>query len=307
MVQDITLADIMIRHVASIGQDERITTAAKIMAVKNIGSILVTDHEDLLGILTEKDFLKKVISEGCDPNKVLVRDVMTSGVKTALPESSLFDAHRTMKEGHFRRLPVVDENNKIIGIVTETDVSDALNSYAHQIQPKVEDLSSINEKHVKHVLHKHYKLEPKRSYMIVEPKPHAIFDVFLSSLSQDFAGIAVTRSNPELIKKEYGFEETLFLWLTNLNVSDAIKPTELEKLAFTITSFINNAEKSVILLDGVEYLINYTSFKEVLHLVQSIVDKVSLSSAVLLLSLDPETIERKEFKLLERSLVPFTP
>ncbi|MEM4755837.1 MAG: CBS domain-containing protein, partial [Candidatus Woesearchaeota archaeon] len=90
MIHDRKLGDIMIRHVATIGPDEKITTAARIMSLKNIGSIIITQDDELVGILTEKDFLKKVIARGLDPNKVLVKDVMTTSLKTAKEDDLIF-------------------------------------------------------------------------------------------------------------------------------------------------------------------------------------------------------------------------
>ena len=92
------------------------------------------------------------------------------------------------------------------------------------------------------------------------------------------------------------------VWLSELSGEETIKPTELEKLLFTITSFINKAEKCVILLDGLAYMENYTSFKEVFHVLQNLVDHVSVSKTILLVSMDKETFDNKEFHLLERGL-----
>ena len=301
MVNDITLNDIMIRHVATIGKNEKVTTAGKIMALKNIGSIIVTEDEDLNGIVTEKDFLKKIIAKGLDPNKIIIKEIMTSNIKTAHPNQSIFDAFEIMKKGKFRRLPIVDENNKLLGIVTETDVSEALKEFTTRIQPKKENLSSINEEYVKKVLKESFDLKPRKSYLIIEEKPSRIYDMFLSKISEDYAGIGITRENPNNIKEKYGFKNTLFLWLTTISGNNTIKPTDLEKLRFTINSFISKSEKSIILFDGVEYIINYTSFKETLQFIQSLIDKVSTTNTILIISLDPETLEHKEFKLLSRS------
>ena len=301
MVEDIRLKDIMIRHVATIEDTEKVTTAGKIMALKNIGSIIVSVDEELLGILTEKDFLKKIVAKGLDPSKILVKEVMTTKIKTATPDQTIFEAFDIMKKGKFRRLPIVDDNNKLLGIVTESDVSLALSSYSHSITPQKEDLSSINKDHVQKILTESFDLESRRTYIVIEEKPNLIYDMFLSMISEDYTGIAITRQNPKNVKDEYGFEETMFLWLTTLSNENSIKPTDMEKLRFTITSFINKSEKSIILLDGIEYIINYTSFKETLQFLQSLIDRVSSSNAILLLSLDPETLDRKEFKLISRS------
>ena len=297
MVKEINVGQIMIKDVISISQDEKVTTAAMLMSEKNIGSVLVVDQKDPIGILTEKDLLKKIVALGKDPKELIVADVMTTSLITVKSSTSIFDAHAIMQEKKFRRLPVV-ENNQLLGIVTETDLSKAMRDYGTLIKPSVEtgDLKKISEP-----MHQ-FNLKDANSYVVVEEKQNKIYDAFVGKVLEGYAGLAVLRISPEKLKQKYGLKKTYLVWLTEISGENCIKPTELEKLLFTISSFISKAEKSVILLDGLEYMESYTSFKEVFHLLQNLVDKVSLSKSIMLVGMDKGTFDVKEFHLLERGL-----
>lgn len=295
MVKDILLKDVMIQDVATISQDEKVTTAAKIMSKKNIGSILVVDDEDPIGILTEKDLLHKVVALGKDSNELFVREVMTSSLIIVDPETTIFEAHKIMNENKFRRLPVV-KSNKLKGIVTETDLSRAMRDYGTAINPTSEKPGIEKLKNI----FKKYDLKEGKSYIFIEEKQNKIYEAFVSQISEAYAGLGIIRVNPETIKMKYGLKKTLLIWLTEMTGENCIKPTELEKLLFTITSFINNADKSIILLDGAEFIESYTSFDEVFHLLQSLLDRISISKSILLVSMDKETFDNKEYHLIER-------
>jgi CBS domain-containing protein len=297
MVKEINVGQIMIKDVASIAQDEKVTTAAILMSEKNIGSVLIVDQDDPIGILTEKDLLKKVVALGKDPKNLIVRDVMTSSIITVKSSTSIFNAHALMQEKKFRRLPVVD-NNKLKGIVTETDLSKAMRDYGTLIKPTVE---TEPLKEVLTPMH-HFELKEGHSYVIVEENQNKIYDAFVGKVQDGYAGLGILRISPEKLKKKYGLKKTFMVWLTEIVGENCIKPTELEKLLFTITSFISKAEKSVILFDGLEYIESYTSFKEVFHLLQNLVDKVSLTKTILLVSMDKGSFDDKQFHLLERGL-----
>ena len=287
----------MIENVATISKETIVTHAAKEMSMRNIGSILVIEDGKLVGILTEKDLLKKVVSLGKDANSMKVKDIMTDKVITISPNETVFKGSQIMHEKGIRRLPVSDDNN-LYGIVTQTDIVKQVRKYEDYIKPQTE---STRQRLMKKIS-TDYHLEEGSGYVFVEENSSKVYDGFVSLVSQGYAGLCVTRVMPEKIREEYGLSKTTILWLTELVGGNTINPTELEKLKFTVKSFIKKADKSVILIDGVEYLESYTSFKEVLHLLESIVDSVSVSKSIVLIGLDKETFENKEYHLIERGL-----
>lgn len=116
------------------------------------------------------------------------------------------------------------------------------------------------------------------------------------------AGMVVSRVFPDRLCKRYGLEDTAFLWLSYEKTENSIDPSDLEKLEFLIHDFISSHEGSVVLLDGVEYLILQNSFESALKFLQSLNDRIILNAAALIIPLDPASVEKKELSLLEREL-----
>jgi len=108
-----------------VDKDMTIREAAKIMAEKSIGSVLVGDMEYVLGIFSERDLLVKIVSKDLDPGKERVSKYMTSPVKAVDINMSVFDAQNTMIENHVRRVPITKEG-RIVGIVSARNIMEHL-------------------------------------------------------------------------------------------------------------------------------------------------------------------------------------
>jgi len=91
------------------------------MAEKNYGAALITKKDKLSGVFTERDVLRKIAAKGLDVKKIKVRDYMTSNVKTALVDDKVIDCLRRMSQGRFRHMPVVDEQQNILGMLSQGD------------------------------------------------------------------------------------------------------------------------------------------------------------------------------------------
>ena len=91
------------------------------MAEKNYGAILVTKAGKLSGIFTERDILRKVAAERKDLSKTKLKDVMTKNPKTATANDNVSECLRQMSEGRFRHMPVVDEQGKVTGMLSQGD------------------------------------------------------------------------------------------------------------------------------------------------------------------------------------------
>lgn len=122
------VADVMSRDVISVSPDEAVPSAAKVMSDNNIPCIVVLDGDDLVGILTERDFLEKVGGKEKDFAKRKVAEIMSSPVETVGRGSPVFEASKLMGEKGIKRLPVVEEGS-VVGIVTQTDLIRASASY----------------------------------------------------------------------------------------------------------------------------------------------------------------------------------
>ena len=111
--------------VYSVAPDVSVYDALKIMAEKEIGAVVVLEGEKMVGILSERDYARKVILSGKSSQDTLVRDIMTSDVKYVGPNDKVTHCLSIMTKKHFRHLPVL-EQEKVIGVLSVGDVKSRL-------------------------------------------------------------------------------------------------------------------------------------------------------------------------------------
>lgn len=115
------VAEVAENDFATLPEDSLVAEAAKIMRKKDVASIVITRkgaQKEPVGIITERDIIRRVVAENKGPFKVTAGDVMSSPLITINPDSSVADAITLMRNKHIRRLPVVNEIGQIVGIVT---------------------------------------------------------------------------------------------------------------------------------------------------------------------------------------------
>ncbi len=100
-----------------------VSQAAKLMAKKNVGAVMVVENEHLVGIFTERDAVFRVIAKGRDTETTMLTEVMTPAPQTVDPDRSFGYALLMMHENGFRHVPVI-ENGKPIGIVSSRNALD---------------------------------------------------------------------------------------------------------------------------------------------------------------------------------------
>jgi CBS domain-containing protein len=94
--------------------------AARRMVRRNVRSVLVMEKGELLGIFTGTDLIRRVVAKGRDPDRTVLKSVMTKAPKSVRASEGAFEALRIMQDGHFRHLPVV-EGGKVVGILSRRD------------------------------------------------------------------------------------------------------------------------------------------------------------------------------------------
>ncbi len=110
------------RHLVSLGPESSVFEAACVMTRANCGSVLVIDSANrLLGILTERDLMTRVMAKALDPARTPINKVMTPHPRCVPPEMRVADAVLIMIERGFRHLPVVAEGGKILGVFSARD------------------------------------------------------------------------------------------------------------------------------------------------------------------------------------------
>jgi CBS domain-containing protein len=116
------ISDVMTRDVATVGPDQTAREAANFMLKSDAGSIPVTEGDRLIGMITDRDIAVRGVAKGHGPDTP-VRDIMTSGIVCAREDDSIEDVASKMSEAQVRRLPVIDDSEKLIGIVSLGDLS----------------------------------------------------------------------------------------------------------------------------------------------------------------------------------------
>ena len=113
------------RHVISVAPDSSVLDAIKIMADKAIGSLVVMQDDKLLGIMSERDYARKVIIKGRSSESTHVSEIMTPDVFTASSSHTVNECMNLMTEKKIRHLPVV-EDNQVIGMISIGDLVEAI-------------------------------------------------------------------------------------------------------------------------------------------------------------------------------------
>jgi CBS domain-containing protein len=105
----------------SIDADASVLEALELMASKNIGSVVITEDGEYLGLLTERDYARKVILKGKSSHETLVREIMSTGLPRIIPENSIETCMHIMSESNIRYLPVFRADT-LIGIISSNDL-----------------------------------------------------------------------------------------------------------------------------------------------------------------------------------------
>ena len=118
-------SEVMTKNPVCCLPNDSVAKAAELMKSQNIGSIPVIDEQTqkLVGIVTDRDLALKIVAKGRDAKSTNVEAVMTHKVVTCLADDDLQKALDAMAEHQLRRIPVVDNDNKIVGIIAQADVA----------------------------------------------------------------------------------------------------------------------------------------------------------------------------------------
>ncbi|MGE5690085.1 MAG: CBS domain-containing protein [Pseudomonadota bacterium] len=115
--------ELMTTNPSTVQASTPIVEAARIMKQEDVGPVPVVDGATLAGIVTDRDIVLRVVAEGRDPQATTVAEVMSSALVTVDPEQPLDEALRLMASHQVRRLPVVEEDGRLVGIVSQRDVA----------------------------------------------------------------------------------------------------------------------------------------------------------------------------------------
>jgi CBS domain-containing protein len=124
-----SIRDVMTTNPKTCDPSTNVVDAAKVMAQEDVGPVPIVEGGRLVGIVTDRDLVVRVLAEGKDPSSTTVGDIASADLTTITPESDLQEALELMSASQVRRLPVV-ENGNLVGLVAQADVARAADEEA---------------------------------------------------------------------------------------------------------------------------------------------------------------------------------
>jgi CBS domain-containing protein len=118
-----SIRDVMTSDPCAIDADKSVAYAAKMMREEDVGLAPIVEGDKLVGMLTDRDITIRVVAEGRNPDQVKVSEVASKQVVTIDPQQDLDEALRIMAKHQVRRLPVVEEDGKLVGVVAQADIA----------------------------------------------------------------------------------------------------------------------------------------------------------------------------------------
>lgn len=119
-MDDMDIRSVMNKNVVVAKKDITVKEASEVMSKLHIGCLLVTENQDILGIITTSDIIKAIANDK-NPETTLAEEIMSKNVVTIEPDKKIEDAVNLMTEKKIKKLPVID-NKRIVGIITTSDI-----------------------------------------------------------------------------------------------------------------------------------------------------------------------------------------
>jgi CBS domain-containing protein len=140
-----TVADVMTREPRSMGPQETLADAAKLMDELNVGVVPVCEGDRLVGVVTDRDIVVRGLARDLDPRQSKLADVMSGHVRTAHVDDDLDEILAAMSKAQVRRMPVVDGQDKLVGILSIGDIAAKSADEDGELAESLGDISSPAE------------------------------------------------------------------------------------------------------------------------------------------------------------------
>lgn len=129
--------EVMSKRVATIDCNKTVLDACKQYSEQRVGSLVAMNEKLIVGIITERDIIERVILKNLDPATITVREIMSQNIKTIHSLAPVQKASQIMKENNIKKLPVI-KNNEIVGIITVTDISRAISAFSTMLDALID-------------------------------------------------------------------------------------------------------------------------------------------------------------------------
>ena len=121
--EDLAVSNIMTKKVIVANESDSVQKVAMLLRTNNIRGLPIVAKNKIVGILTERDIVSKVVAENKSPREITAGKIMSPKIITAEPDNSIMDIAKLMSANNVGRIPVVDKKGNLVGIVTETDIT----------------------------------------------------------------------------------------------------------------------------------------------------------------------------------------
>ena len=150
-------------------------------------------------------------------------------------------------------------------------------------------------------------LIPGTTYIISEEKPHRSLELYSELVRHGMEGLCLSRYNPRTLAERYNVPLDSVIWLTQKSEPGyrTVDPSNFPRLSSLISDFLERANYPLILLEGMGYLITQSNYETVLRFVQSQRDEIALRGAIMLVHIDPLSLDTKELHRLGSEMEPF--
>ncbi len=147
-------------------------------------------------------------------------------------------------------------------------------------------------------------LKPGHAYLVEEEKPYQSLNIMGDLTRTGKPGLLITRKNPKNLSGDFNLADTKTYWLAEAKAVEGslILTPSLENILDTIDRFLKASPQGVVLLDGIEFLVDSNNFNSVLRFLRRTVDMVSQMEQILLVSVGPDTLQQRELRNLEREM-----
>ncbi len=146
------------------------------------------------------------------------------------------------------------------------------------------------------------KLESGYNYLLEEPQPKRSFEFFKAKVGQGAKGLCISTSYPKKIIEEYGLHGTTVYWLSELEFDNqSLHPRRLDfEVTRAIQNFVKSNPSSVLIIDGVEFLILINGFERVMTFIKKMNDIMSATASTLITSINPSAFSEEKLSIIER-------
>lgn len=146
-------------------------------------------------------------------------------------------------------------------------------------------------------------LDTGKLYLIKQDDENHAYELFINSLNEGFAGFGIVRDDPRTIKKKYDLQKTSFIWLTNNKIEGIPCETNIDNLYSLISEFVKKGQKTVILLDRLDYILTENKFEDVIKKIHALRDLASTHECIIILSVNPMLLDQPQLSAIEAETV----